>query len=315
MLTHHSLLLWILFTAAIILLLILDLKVFHKRGTKQTKRDALLWSIIWTVVALIFNGGIWIWMGTQPAVEFFTGYLIERSLSMDNLFVFLLIFNYFQIDRHHQHTVLMWGILGAIVLRLLFILVGSFLVTQFHFVLYLFGALLLFSGAKLFKKETTAFNPDTNFFFRILRKIVPFSHESRGEYFFIRASNGRLYATPLLAVLFLIETSDVIFALDSIPAIFGITLDPFIIFSSNIFAILGLRALYHLIAGLMESFHLLHYGLAVILIFVGAKMLLQAVFPIGALPSLIVITAVLGASILMSYIIPQKPQKKQSATP
>jgi tellurite resistance protein TerC len=291
---------WVVFTAFILTLLLLDLGVFHKKDKKVTLREAAIWSIIWVSLAMAFNVLVYFWKGPQLALEFFTGYLIEESLSVDNIFVFVMLLSYFRVPEHLQHRVLFWGILGAIVMRLSLILIGSALIARFHWVIYIFGAFLVFTGIRLFFHRDEEIHPEENPVFKLFRRLFPLTPNYVGGQFFVR-ENGRLFATPLALVLVMIETTDLIFALDSIPAIFGITRDPFIVFSSNIFAILGLRSLYFLLAGIIGLFRYLQMGLAVVLIFIGVKMLITAVgihIHIGI--SLGVVFAILATSILMS---------------
>src|SRR3989442_13285556 len=259
-------------------MLVLDLGVFHRRTHVVKFREALLWSAMWIALAALFAVIVYFWHGRVPALEFVTGYVIELSLSVDNLFVFLLIFRYFQVPTVHQHKVLFWGILGALIMRAVFILAGVGLIRQFHWIIYVFGALLVYSGIKLFRKENAEIHPEKNPLLRLFRRWIPVTKDYEGNKFFVRQPG--LYATPLFIVLLVVETTDVLFAVDSIPAILAITLNAFIVYTSNVFAILGLRSLYFALAGMMELFHYLHYGLALILMFVGVKMLISSRYTI-----------------------------------
>jgi tellurite resistance protein TerC len=286
-------------------MLALDLLVFHRKAHEIKLKEALIWSGVWISLSLIFNLGIYIFQGRQSALEFLTGYLLEKSLSVDNIFVFLLIFSYFKIAQKYQHEVLFWGILGALIMRAAFIAGGISLIHHFHWVIYLFGAFLIFTGIKLALEKDKEIHPEKSPVIYLFGKIMPVAKDYTGGKFFIKDA-GRWLATPLFVVLLIVETSDIIFAVDSIPAILAITQKPFIVYTSNVFAILGLRALYFAIAGVMELFHYLHYGLSVILVFVGVKMLLADIckIPIGV--SLGVIAFILTASILASMRWPKK---------
>ncbi|MCX7604224.1 MAG: TerC family protein [Bryobacteraceae bacterium] len=296
-------LLWAGFTLLIFLLLALDLGVFHRRVHVIHPREAFLWSVFWICLALVFNAGVWHWFGRQHALEFFTGYLIEKALSVDNIFVFIVIFTYFAVPQELHHRVLFWGILGALVLRGIFILAGAALIQKFHWVIYVFGAFLIFTGVKLFLDRGSEVHPEQNPVYRLFRRFVRSTAGYRGPRFFV-TENGVRYATPLLLVLVCIEATDVVFALDSIPAIFAITRDPFIVYTSNIFAILGLRALYFLLAGIIPKFRFLRIGLAAVLVFVGIKMVIEGIVEIPILVSLSVIATLLTVSILASWWIP-----------
>lgn len=299
-------LLWGLFLAVVSVLLYIDLRVVHRRAHVPSLREALLWSLVWVSLAFLFNLGVLHARGAEKALQFFTGYLIELSLSIDNLFVFLLIFSFFDVPPEHEHRVLFWGILGAIVMRGLFIAAGIALLHLFHWVIYLFGAFLVFSGIKIgFSKKDESIRPDRNPVFRLFRKFIPLSPGYEGGRFTVRRE-GKLFATPLLAVLFVVETSDIVFALDSVPAILAITTDPFIVYTSNIFAILGLRSFYFALAGVMRLFRFIRYGLAFILAYIGLKMLLSDLYPIPVTTSLLVIVCALALSILASVLIPHR---------
>lgn len=296
---------WIAFNLFILGMLVLDLKVFHRHPHEIKMKEALGWSAFWVALALLFNLGIYYALGAQAGLEFLTGYLIEKSLSVDNIFVFLLVFSYFKVPALYQHKILFWGIVGALVFRAIFIFAGISLIQQFHWVIYLFGAFLILTGIKLALEKDKEIHPDKNIVLRLFRKLMPVSKSYEGSKFFIK-ENGKRLATPLFVVLLVIETTDIIFAVDSIPAILAITQDPFIVYSSNVFAILGLRALFFAIGSLMQLFHHLHYGLAAILVFVGSKMLLSDFYrvPIGV--ALGVIGGILALSIIGSLLFKPK---------
>ncbi len=300
---------WILFNAFVLALLALDLGVFHGRPREVKLRQALAWSACWITLAAAFALLLYIWRGRQPTLEFVTGYVIELSLSVDNLFIFLLIFRYFRVPAGFQHKVLFWGILGALVMRGVFILAGVGLIRRFHSVTYIFGALLVYSGIRLFGKKSFDVQPERNPLLRLFRRLVPVTSDFEEDKFFIR--RGSLYATPLLVVLLVVETTDVLFAVDSIPAVLAITLNAFIVYTSNVFAILGLRSMYFALAGMMDRFHYLHYGLSMVLIFVGAKMLGSHYFQLPTGWALAVVAAVLLSSVLASILRP--PRNGESA--
>ena len=291
--------LWIGFNLFVLGMLALDLGVFHRKAHSVSIKEATTWSVVWVSLAMIFNLGIYYAWGQEKALEFLTGYLIEKSLSVDNLFIFLMIFQYFATPTQYQHRILFWGILGALVLRAIFIATGSALISNFHWMIYVFGAFLVFTGVKMFLQGEEKLEPERNPVVRLFERWIPISKRYHGQRFFIR-DGGKTRATLLMVVLIVIETTDVIFAVDSIPAIFAITQDPFIVYTSNVFAILGLRALYFMLAGVMEMFIYLKVGLSLVLAFVGAKMMLVDVYkiPIGA--SLGVIGAVLALSVIAS---------------
>ena len=295
--------LWIGFTAFVVAILVLDLSVFHRRAHEVRIREALIWTGVWIGMALLFNLGIYLWFGAQTGLEFFTGYLIEKALSVDNIFVFLLIFAYFRVPRTLQHRVLFWGILVALVMRAIFILLGAALLNRFHWVVYIFGALLVFTGFKLLFQGESEVHPERNPVLRLFAQLVPSVSDYRGARFWV-VETGRRYATPLLAVLLMVETTDLVFAVDSIPAIFAVTHDPFIVYTSNICAILGLRALFFVLAGTMEKFHYLKVGLGLALAFVGVKMLLADVYKVPIGMSLGIIAVLLGGSIIASMLWP-----------
>ncbi|WP_298820064.1 TerC family protein [Chloroflexus sp.] len=302
---------WIGFHAIVFVVLALDLGVFHRRSHRVSAREAGVWTLVWVSLSLAFNGLIWLWRGPDDALNFLSGYLVEYSLSVDNIFVFVLLFNYFRVPPQYQHRVLFWGILGALIMRGSMILLGAALIEQFDWILYLFGIFLLMTGARLmFHDDDPEVDPQRNLFAAVARRIVPITPELRGDRFFVREA-GRLSATPLFLVLLIVESTDLLFAIDSIPAIFGITHDPFIVYTSNICAILGLRSLYFLLASMFASFHYLRFGLAIILSFIGVKMLTPLVtgwflgghgWHIPTTVSLAVIVVTLLVSVVASII-------------
>jgi tellurite resistance protein TerC len=304
--------LWIGFTIFILAMLALDLGIFHRKAHAIKIREALVWSLIWVSLALLFNAGIYFWFGSERALEFLTGYLIEKALSVDNLFVFLVLFSYFAVPASLQHRVLFWGIVGALIMRAGFILAGSALIQIFHWVIYIFGAFLVFTGIKLLAARESEVHPERNPVLRLFRRVMPSVPEYHGARFSIKKA-GRWAATPLLAVLVAIEATDIVFAVDSIPAIFAITRDPFIVFTSNIFAILGLRALYFLLAGMIGRFRYLKIGLGLVLAFVGAKMLLADLVPIPITLSLGIVGSLLGGSVLFSMLFPGNRSENRAA--
>jgi tellurite resistance protein TerC len=285
-------------------MLVLDLGVFHRRAHTVKFREALAWSGAWIALAAIFAVVIFFWHGRTPALEFVTGYVIELSLSVDNLFVFLLIFRFFQVPAIHQHKVLFWGILGALIMRAIFIAAGVSLIQTFHWIIYAFGAFLVYSGIKLFFQEEAEIHPEKNPVLHLFRRWVPVTKDYVGNKFFVRRAG--LYATPLFVVLLVVETTDLLFAVDSIPAILAITRDAFIVYTSNVFAILGLRSMYFALAGMMEMFRYLHYGLSLVLISVGAKMLLSHYFEIPTPVALAAVAGVLAISVIASMANPTK---------
>ena len=291
---------WVAFNIFILFLLAIDLIVFNKKPHEISVREALIWSAIWITLSLVFNVVIYFSMGETAALQFFTGYLIEKSLSVDNLFVFLLIFSYFKVDPKYQHKVLFWGIIGALVMRGTMILVGAALIARFHWILYIFGAFLVFTAMRmLFQKEEDQVHPEKNIVVRFFRKIFPVTPEYHWDLFFIE-KDGKKYATLLFIVLIVVETTDLVFAVDSIPAIFAITTDSFIVYSSNVFAILGLRSLYFALAGMMNMFHYLKVGLSIVLAFIGVKMLVMDLIHIPIGIALGVVGGVLAISVVAS---------------
>ena len=298
--------LWVGFHLFVFAMLALDLGVFHRKAHVVSFRESLTWTIVWISLAMLFNLGIWRFRGEQAGLEFLTGYLIEYSLSMDNVFVFALIFSYFGVPQEYRHRVLFWGILGALVMRALMIGLGAALIAKFAWIIYIFGAFLIVTGIKMIVKRDEEMHPERNPVVRLFRRFVPVTSDYRGQSFVVREA-GRLVATPLLLVLVLVEVSDLIFAVDSIPAIFAVTRDPFIVYTSNVFAILGLRSLYFVLGGVIDKFHLLKVGLGVVLSFVGVKMLLaHTAWKIDTAVSLGVIAVVLAASIVLSLVFPKR---------
>jgi len=298
--------LWVAFGAVVTTAVVLDLAVFHRRAQALSLRQALGWSVAWVSLAALFGAAVFWLLGPEKALEFAAGYIIEWSLSVDNLFVFLMIFGYFAVPAAYQHRVLFWGIMGAVIMRALFIAAGAALLAWFHWMIYLFGAFLIFTGFKLLRPGEQEVDPDRNPVLRLFRRVMPVTAEYHGQRFFVRQA-GRLVATPLMLVLIVVETTDVIFAVDSVPAIFAITTDPFIVYTSNIFAILGLRALFFVLAGIMGLFRYLKVGLSLVLVFVGIKMLVSEVYKIPIGVSLAVVAAVLAGSVLVSALVRPRP--------
>jgi tellurite resistance protein TerC len=300
-------LLWVGFLVFVLGMLALDLGVFHKKAHTISLKEAGAWSAVWVSLAALFNIGLYAWFGSERALEFTTGYLLEKALAVDNIFVFVVIFAAFAIPAVDQHRVLFWGVLGALLMRAAFIVLGAALLQRFHFTIYVFGGLLAVTGIKLLLQKEQEIHPERNIAVRLFKKILPVTHELHGHHFTV-VKGGKRLATPLLLALVAVEVSDVIFAVDSIPAIFAVTTDPFIVFTSNIFAILGLRSMYFLLAGIITKFHYLKVGLSVVLIFVGAKMLLMDVYKLPIVVSLGAIAGILGASVAASLLWPQTAQ-------
>lgn len=294
-----SIWLWVGFNAFILAMLALDLGVFHRKSHAVSVREATTWSAVWIALALVFNAGIFHFRGSEQGIQFLTGYLIEKSLSIDNIFVIALIFSFFAVPKAYQHRVLFWGILGALVMRAIFIGAGAALLGRFHWILYIFGAFLLFTGAKMAIYRNQEMHPEHNPVLQLVRRLVPVTANYEGDRFWVR-HGARLMATPLFLVVVLVETTDLIFAVDSIPAIFAVTDDAFLVYTSNVFAILGLRSLYFLLAGVMDKFAYLKLGLSAILVFVGAKMLLTEVYKIPSSISLLVVLSLLATAIAAS---------------
>jgi tellurite resistance protein TerC len=297
---------WAAFVAFIVAMLLVDLLVLHRDAHEVTMREAALWSVVWVAMGLAFGALIWVWKGPGAGGEYLAGYLIERSLSIDNIFVFALIFSYFGVPAAYQHRVLFWGIFGALVARAVFIGAGAALLDQFHWMIYVFGGFLVLTGVKMLRRRHAGVDPARNPVLRLLRRVMPITDGYRGQRLVVREA-GRRLATPLLAVLVVIETSDILFAVDSIPAIFAVTTDSFLVFSSNAFAILGLRAMYFLLAGMIDRFVHLNAGLAAVLVFVGAKMLATDVFHLPIWASLAVIAALIGGSVATSLLSTRRP--------
>ncbi len=299
---------WIGFNLFIFAMLAIDLGLFHKKDHEISIKESLVWSVVWVLVALAFNAVIFYWRGKDVALQFFTGYLIERALSVDNLFVFLTIFSFFRVAARYQYKVLFWGIIGAVVMRALFIFSGVALINKFSWMIYVFGIFLIITGIKLLGNKEHDIEIEKNVIVKLFREIVPITPDYvDGKFALLK--NGGFFATPLLVVLIVVETTDVVFALDSIPAILAITSDTFIVYTSNIFAILGLRALYFAIAGMMKMFRFLNYGLSLVLVFVGLKMMVSHFIEIPIMLSLGVITGVLALSIIVSLAWPEEKTK------
>jgi tellurite resistance protein TerC len=299
---------WAGFGAFVIGMLVLDLGVFHRKTHEVGLKEALSWTGLWVSLALLFGAGVWRWQGTDRGLEFLTGYVIELSLSVDNLFVFLLIFAYFKVPAAYQHKVLFWGIVGALIMRLIFIGAGIALIQQFHWIIYVFGAILVISGIKLALDKDKEIHPEKNPVLRLFRAIVPVAPNFVGAHLTTRI-NGRLVATPLLVVLIAIETADLVFAVDSVPAVLAITTDPFIVYTSNVFAVLGLRSMFFALAGVMKLFSYLHYGLSAVLVFVGVKMVISDFYKIPTVASLLIVTGILALSVVASLWRPMQPRK------
>ena len=304
--TTVSAAMWIAFWVIVLAALFIDLAVLNKHHGKVTMKEAALMVCAWVSLALLFGGAIWLVEGPRHALEFYTGYVLEYSLSVDNMFVFIMIFGYFAIPHNLQPKALLWGIVGAVILRFMFIFLGVQLISLFSWTIYVFGALLIFTAAKmLLQKEDDNFDPSQSFILKLLRKVMPIKTDYHGVNFFVLEAGKRM-ATPLLAAVMVIEMSDLIFAVDTIPAVLSITQDTFLVYSSNIFAIIGLRSLYFLLSGMAGKFPYLKYGISVILFFVGVKMLLSHFFPIPIVASLGVIVGILALSVLSSKIFPPK---------
>ncbi len=296
-----SIWLWVGFNLFILAMLALDLGVFHRKAHEISVREATIWSGVWIGLALIFNAFVYFTRGAEQGIHFFTGYLIEKSLSVDNIFVMALIFSFFAVPKLYQHRVLFWGILGALLMRAIFIGAGAALLARFHWIIYIFGGFLLFTGIKMALHRDEEIHPEHNPVLKLVRRMIPVTNDYEGPHFFVRKA-GKLMATPLFLVLVLVETTDLIFAVDSIPAIFAVTQDPFIVYTSNIFAILGLRSLYFVLAGVMDKFVYLKVGLAAILVFVGGKMLATEVYKVPATVSLAVVATILTVAVVASLL-------------
>ena len=310
--------LWVGFNAFVLAMLAVDLLVFHKEAHQVRAREAATWSLIWIALAVLFGAGVYQFRGREAGLEYFTGYLIEKALSIDNIFVFVLIFSFFRVPPRYQHRVLFWGILGALLMRGAMIVGGAYLIQQFHWIIYVFGAFLVFTGIRMATHSEHDYDPESSLAIRLVRRLMPITSEYHGQHFFVREQAGqvtRLVATPLFVVLVLVETTDLIFAVDSIPAIFAITQEPFIVYSSNVFAILGLRALYFLLADVIDRFHYLKIGLSAVLVFVGLKMLAVDLYKVPIGVSLGVIVLVLGMSVAASWWWPRTRPKQEEPEP
>ncbi|HEY0590485.1 MAG TPA: TerC family protein [Thermoanaerobaculia bacterium] len=301
-------LLWSIFGIFVLGMLALDLGVFSRKPHEVHFREALTWSVIWIALALIFNGWIYYRFGADKGLEFLTGYLIEKALSVDNIFIFVVLFAAFAVPKIYHHRVLFWGVIGALVMRAIFIALGAALLERFHWVIYVFGAILILTGIKLLVQRNVEPHPERNPLFRFAKRFIPSVPEYHGKKFFI-LKNGKWFATPLFIVLLAIEATDLVFAIDSVPAIFAITDDPFIVYTSNVFAILGLRSLYFLLAGVIDKFHLLKIGLALVLMFVGAKMAAVDFVKVPVAVSLGVIATLLAGSVVASLIWPKAAEE------
>ncbi len=297
--------LWLSFTVFIVAMLALDLGVLHRTPHDVGVKEALGWSLVWVALALVFAGGLYKLAGPTYALQFVTGYLIEKALSVDNVFVFLVVFSFFKVPSALQHRVLFWGIFGALIMRAVFIIAGAALIERFEWIMYIFGALLVFTGFKMLTAGNEEVHPNELVAYRLFRRIVPSTDTYREGHFFVR-ENGRLLATPLAAVLVVVESTDLMFAVDSIPAIFAVTRDPFLVYTSNVFAILGLRAMFFLLAGIIDKFAYLKTGLAIVLSYVGVKMLIIEYFHVPPGVSLGIVAAILGIAIAWSLIAPPR---------
>jgi len=296
---------WVGFNLLVLVLLVVDLGVFHRDAHEVKPKEATIWSIIWISLALLFNLFIYFEFGRQPALDFLTGYLIEKSLSVDNLFVFVLIFSYFNVPARYQHRILFWGIVGALLMRASLIFLGAFLIEKFAWIIYVFGAFLIYTGVRMAFEKETSVEIEANPLIKLIRRWFPVTNQYHDQKFFFRQS-GKLVLTPMFVVLVLIESTDLIFALDSIPAIFAVTQETFIVYTSNIFAILGLRSLYFLLANVVNKFYLLKYGLSIVLAFIGIKMVIAEWYHIDTMVSLAVVGFVLLASVAASLIWPEE---------
>lgn len=307
-------LLWLFFNLFIIIMLILDLGVFHRKAHAVSVKEALIWTGVWMALAFLFNIFVYYQFGDEKAYEFFTGYIIEKSLSVDNIFVFIMIFSYFRVSSEAQHKVLFWGIAGALVMRVVFILIGVELIHKFHWLIFIFGAFLIYTGIRfLTQKEDASIDPGKNILVRVMRKVMRITPDFRGNNFFVK-ENGKLWATPLFVVVVLIEASDLVFAVDSIPAVLAISDDAFIVYTSNVFAILGLRSLYFALAGIEKYFRYLKYGLAIVLIFVGIKMAIADFYKISTVISLCFIVLTLAITVLASMVQNAKNSKRDTGS-
>ncbi len=301
---------WVVFGTIVLVMLALDLGVFHRRAHVVRLREAIVWSAVWIALSLLFNLGVYVYLGPQAGLDFLTAYVIEKSLSIDNIFVFLLIFSYFSVPSQFQHRVLFWGIIAALFMRAFFIAAGLTLIQRFEWIVFVFGAFLIFTGIRMAVRKGGEIHPERNPILKLFRRLFAVSNEYEGARFFVK-KDERWIATPLLIVMLVVETSDLVFAVDSIPAVLAITVDPFIIYTSNIFAILGLRALYFALAGIMELFHYLHYGLSAILVFVGVKMLISHIYHVPTVLALGFIAATILISVVASILDPRKKRAEE----
>jgi tellurite resistance protein TerC len=309
----NQLWLWAGFNVFVLLMLAVDLGIFHRKAHDVSAKEAAGWSVVWVALALLFNYGIYHFMGRQAGLEFLTGYLIEKALSVDNIFVFVLVFSYFNVPSKYQHRVLFWGVIGALVMRGAMIGAGAYLIKQFHWIIYVFGGFLVITGLRMATQDEHAIEPESNPVIRLVRRFIPVTNRYHGQNFFVREAEkpggtARRVATPLFVVLVLVETTDLIFAVDSIPAIFAVTDDPFLVYTSNVFAILGLRSLYFLLAGVIHKFHYLKLGLSVVLVFVGAKMLVADFYKVPVGLSLGVVALLLLLSVIASLVFPRSAE-------
>ena len=301
----HSLSVWVGFNILILVLIAIDLGVLHKKSHVISVKEALLWSAGWIFISLTFNVGVYFWFGYDSALQFLTGYLIEKSLSVDNIFVFAILFSYFKVKPEYQHKVLMWGILGALFMRGAMIAAGTALISNYHWVIFILGAFLVYTGIKMAIQKEISVHPEKNPVVNLAKRFIPMSNDYDGDKF-VTTVNGKKIFTPLIVVLIVVEVTDLMFAVDSIPAIFAITTDSFIVYTSNVFAILGLRALYFALSGVLDMFHYLKYGLGLVLSFVGVKMLISEFYVISIPVALGVVAAILVISVVVSIMVPAK---------
>jgi tellurite resistance protein TerC len=305
---------WVGFTFFVLSMLALDLVVLNRKTHTVSIKEAVIWSVVWITLALAFNVGLFFFAGSEPALQFFTGYLIEKSLSVDNIFLFALVFSYFNVPARYQHRVLFWGVLSALLLRGMMIGLGSVLIEDFHWILYIFGAFLIFTGIRMGLQQDEHIELNNNPVVKLVRRMMPVTEQYEGGKFVVRR-DGRSFLTPLMLVLIVIETMDIVFAVDSIPAIFAVTTDPFIVFTSNVFAILGLRSLYFVFANIIDKFYYLKIALAVILTFIGVKMVLTDLFHVPTWSSLVAIAVVLTVAIIASIVRAQRLRSAQVRVP
>lgn len=316
---QHSIWAWVGFNAFVLVMLAIDLGIFNREAHVVRVREAAAWSAVWITLAMVFAGGVYYSMGSVAGLEFLTGYLIEKALSVDNIFVFVLLFSYFGVPPKYQHRVLFWGVLGALLMRGAMIGMGAVLIARFEWIIYLFGAFLVFTGIRMVKHDEVEISQDANPALRLVRRFMPITEEYHGQRFFVRepvrgSQKAKWVATPLFVVLVLVETTDLIFAVDSIPAVFAVTRDPFLVYTSNIFAILGLRSLYFLLAGVIHRFHYLKVGIALVLMFVGVKMLISGFYHVPVVISLGFIASMLGGSVALSLLFPKAAESHLPVT-